>query len=581
MTSSVRPFRDLVQDAFDGRLKLPAFQRNWKWKTDKVIKLFDSLRQRYPVGALLFLKGENEQLGPKEFQGSKVASGATADYLVLDGQQRLTAGIHLFHASGSRQYYLDLARLEELISDRNVLLTDKLSVQNFVRELDDSDGYLQARPAISDPRSLLIKRKLLCTSILADSTELGVSLASYVKAYPGQEDLAYRVIQAHFNLAQTDSIPIIEIDAATQIEAISRIFTTLNTTGQLLTPFELVVSILYPKKIDLSKDIGELRASSTYYPNMDKTGEILLQTIAMFGGVDPKKTNLPKNITADLYSAHKEAAHAALEELGLFLTKNLGAGLDFNGVDLVPYDAIFAPMSVALYRINKLSLKSADRIQAEKKLSRWYVGAALSQRYQEGVHNKQVRDFTDFMEWIESEVEPTWLTETPVPLLLRHSPDGAIGKLIRALINSRVPRDPETKNLVGFGTSTHQTEKHHIFPLKYVPGIEGWKKNDSANVILNVMFLESATNKRWINGNPADHLASAIKHHGPLVVKELYAGQLISDEAFAVLAMPTKSKKEFDEFLSARQKTVQQLISTTFGFAISSNVEVGDEEIED
>ncbi|UQB80118.1 DUF262 domain-containing protein [Pseudomonas shirazica] len=54
MTSSARSFRDLVTDAHDGKLKLPAFQRGWRWRTDKVIKLFDSLRQGYPIGALLF-----------------------------------------------------------------------------------------------------------------------------------------------------------------------------------------------------------------------------------------------------------------------------------------------------------------------------------------------------------------------------------------------------------------------------------------------------------------------------------------------------------------------------------------------
>ncbi|UQB80120.1 hypothetical protein KI429_12865 [Pseudomonas shirazica] len=123
----------------------------------------------------------------------------------------------------------------------------------------------------------------------------------------------------------------IEIESATQIESISRIFTTLNTTGQMLTPFELVVSILYPKDIDLSQEIKDFRERGRYYENMDSTGEILLQTVAMLGGKEPKKANLPKTMSAELYTTHKESAYNALEALGRFLTDNLGAALDSKG----------------------------------------------------------------------------------------------------------------------------------------------------------------------------------------------------------------------------------------------------------
>ena len=92
MTASVKSFRELVDMAHSGRLKLPVFQRNWRWRTEKVKRLFDSLRQRYPIGSLLFLGGEGSDLSPRTFHGG--ASGAPkvpTESLVLDGQQRLTA----------------------------------------------------------------------------------------------------------------------------------------------------------------------------------------------------------------------------------------------------------------------------------------------------------------------------------------------------------------------------------------------------------------------------------------------------------------------------------------------------------
>src|SRR5688500_5038705 len=91
MSASVKSFRELVDHAHAGKLKLPAFQRNWRWRTDKVKRLFDSLRQRYPIGSLLFLGGEGTDLSPRTFQSSAAsASKVAAENLVLDGQQRLT-----------------------------------------------------------------------------------------------------------------------------------------------------------------------------------------------------------------------------------------------------------------------------------------------------------------------------------------------------------------------------------------------------------------------------------------------------------------------------------------------------------
>lgn len=583
MTSSARSFRDLVTDAHDGKLKLPAFQRGWRWRTDKVIKLFDSLRQGYPIGALLFLKGENELLAPRTFEGACVqAPDKAADFLVLDGQQRLTAGIHLLYATGPRQYYLRLDHLIDLFHSKKINFESKDEVVQFVHDLDETDSYIIARPRTIDPRSLLVKRHLLCTSILADSTELNLAILDYIQAYPDRSNFAYRLVIPFFSLAKTDTVPVIEIESATKIESISRIFTTLNTTGQMLTPFELVVSILYPKNIDLSQEIKDFRERGKYYGSMDGTGEILLQTIAMLGGKEPKKANLPKTISAELYIAHKEQAFQSLEILGRFLTDNLGAALDSKGVDMVPYDAVYAPMALSLKEIEARNLKGVEKTNAEKKLTRWYVGSALSQRYQEGVHNKQVRDFEDFKTWLADDASaPSWLLEVTIPRLLRHSPSGAIGKLIRGLINSRSPKDPVSSNNIGFRPGAFPTEKHHIFPTKYLPSIEGWNKGDKGDVILNLMLLESETNRRWINGNPADHIREAEKTQGDAIIAESYRLQFIESTAFNVLKRPTKTKADFEEFLLLREKSIQDHIAASFNFTMAGIEETNEEDDED
>ncbi|MNF14397.1 hypothetical protein D3C80_2166050 [compost metagenome] len=68
-------------------------------------------------------------------------------------------------------------------------------------------------------------------------------------------------------------------------------------------------------------------------------------------------------------------------------------------------------------------------------------------------------------------------------------------------------------------------------------------------MILNLMFLESETNRRWINGNPSDHIGEAGKSQGGVIISENYRLQFIESSAFDVLKRPVKSKADFDEFL--------------------------------
>ncbi|UQB80119.1 hypothetical protein KI429_12860 [Pseudomonas shirazica] len=112
----------------------------------------------------------------------------------MDGQQRLTAGIHLLYATGPRQYYIHLDRLLELCNAKQINFEIKDEVIKFVHDLDETDGYLIARQRTNDPRSLLVKRHLLCTSILADATELSLAILDYLHAYPERTNFAYRLV---------------------------------------------------------------------------------------------------------------------------------------------------------------------------------------------------------------------------------------------------------------------------------------------------------------------------------------------------------------------------------------------------
>lgn len=430
MSAGVESYLTIVRKAYEGRLKLPAFQRDWKWKPSQVSLLLDSLRQGFPIGSFLFLQSNPSiDLAPRNFRGaSDEAKDGVAEELVLDGQQRITAGLEIFFGKGSSHYFIDVKKISSLASERGVNLDDGPSIRNFLADLDAEDGYCKRLRASNDPRSKLIERKLLWTGLLTDDDELERAISDYAKAYPEDESVIRYLIGRNFKPSQDTNIPITTIGGETSIEAISRIFSTLNSTGKMLTPFELVVSILFPQSVNLNDDVVSYRELFPYYARVDQTGDILLQTVALFDGKDTKKASLPKTITAQSYNRYALQCAELLQESAEFISDRIGLGLSASS-ELLTYPVIFTPLAHVWNRLKQSGFGVADEASAKNKLVRWFVGAVLSRRYQQSTHDKQSRDKNDIWRWIvEGDAEqPSWLTETYITNIRSADPDGAIG----------------------------------------------------------------------------------------------------------------------------------------------------------
>ncbi|HEY1616231.1 MAG TPA: DUF262 domain-containing protein [Streptosporangiaceae bacterium] len=82
---------DLVRQIQRGALRIPAFQRDFKWQPSDVVKLFDSLNRGFPVGNLLLWRrpapAQLLTIGPVEIDAPETESALW----VVDGQQRITS----------------------------------------------------------------------------------------------------------------------------------------------------------------------------------------------------------------------------------------------------------------------------------------------------------------------------------------------------------------------------------------------------------------------------------------------------------------------------------------------------------
>src|SRR5690606_1995795 len=116
-----------------------------------------------------------------------------------------------------------------------------------------------------------------------------------------ERGIVRKVVRPHLAPNTDIQVPVIELGSDFDLASISKVFSTINSSGKLLTSFELVVAILYPHEITLEDDVDNFKQKYRYYANMDKNGEVLLQVVAMLSGRSPKKADLPKNIEPEHY----------------------------------------------------------------------------------------------------------------------------------------------------------------------------------------------------------------------------------------------------------------------------------------
>ena len=96
---SIAQLRSLVKA---GRLRVPQFQRSFRWEKQDVLNLIDSVLRGYPIGSLLLWKreagAEHLRIGALD-----VDAGSLPEALwVVDGQQRITSLVNVVDPEGAR-----------------------------------------------------------------------------------------------------------------------------------------------------------------------------------------------------------------------------------------------------------------------------------------------------------------------------------------------------------------------------------------------------------------------------------------------------------------------------------------------
>ena len=245
---------------------LPAMQRPFVWKDDRIYRLIDSLLRGFPIGAVMLWKTATVQRFrrlPRDLDTEAVqvftfetATDSANKYLVLDGQQRLTSLFAAFKGTYNHmRLFIDvLSGSPEGKDPGNEYYDCKFLTAGDAASLSTTNGGA--------------RRHYVPIQDLIKINPVHAAQAAYKKARElGLTELeTERITDIHIRcatiLGNSKSLQVITVDEdpshVTPIEEILEIFVRVNSGGLVLQKSDLLMSLLDLKWNDIQPELQKL-----------------------------------------------------------------------------------------------------------------------------------------------------------------------------------------------------------------------------------------------------------------------------------------------------------------------------------
>lgn len=577
----------LLDEVNLGKTQLPEFQRDWTWDDNRIRGIIASLSQGYPMGAIMRLQYGNPDIKFKYRTIKGVGQrDLTPDFLVLDGQQRLTS---IYQATFSknpvatktdkgkeieRYYYLSMEKCMDENEDRyDAVLpvpADRKIKENFDRDvkLDLSDQQKE------------YAQKMFPVNIVFDSNALMKWQFGYMMYYTGQAD-ALKLLEDFqsevINTIVSYKLPVITLDKTTPREAVCKVFENVNTGGVPLTVFELVTATYATQEFDLRKDWQECKKQirgindtlrTDLLDGIDET--TFLTTVALYtsyidkqagkvGTVSCKKKDV-LNLSYESYVANRDQVLIGYRIARDFLLKYQYV---FRQRDL-PYTTQLIPLAAICAFLGKSKCNEANTISV---LSKWYWCGILGEMYGGANETRYANDIEDVVDEVFGRPNPARTVNSAffasTRLLTLQTRLSAAYKGIMALLYKEKCRDFMNDTTIDIVNSMLESpDIHHIFPEAYCTkkGI----KRQRYNSIVNKTPILPATN-RSIGGNaPSEYTKAILKKVNGLTESELK--ERIESHCVDYSALVAD---DFESYFVDRAKKLLGLIEKAMGKPVS------------
>ena len=586
--------KSLLDDAGNGKIQLPDFQRGWVWDDYRIRGLLASISRGFPVGAIMTLQAGGEiRLKSRMIEGAEAGMASAADVFLLDGQQRLTSlyqsllhkGPVVTHDNRGRRikrwYYVDMMTVMDPEVDREDAI---ISVPEDRRETRDF-----GREVVRDlsSRELEFEQHMMPTEQLLNGMGWLLEYNGYWmnKEHPARSVGEFLPIyqQSVLSAFADYLLPVISLDKETPKEAVCTVFEKVNTGGVTLSMFELVTASFAAQDENFSLrddwDVRRDRLHRAYGVLKGVGGNQFLQAVTLLStqkrrreaiAAEQTQNRIPaincrKNdiLNLDVADYHQ---WADLVEAGFVnAAKFLHTQFIFSGYN-VPYATQLVPMAALFVELGG-ELNPAN---AKAKLERWFWSGIFGEAYGGAVETQYALDLAQVSGWIRGGPEPALVSEAsfiPARLLSLRTRNSAAYKGLYALQMKSGAADWRTSTPLALA-DWHQEniDIHHIFPVAWCARANPPVPSHLYNSIINKTPIDALTN-RIIGGRaPSSYLAKLRNDISPDALDAVLRSHWLDPELLA--------EDSFAECFVERGEAMLELIGNAMGKPIPSGRDV-------
>jgi len=546
----------LVQQASKGTIALPMFQRNFIWSRDDVTDLLRSVLKNYFIGSFLLLRIDPDD---SPFAYRSIAGidrdSIRPDWLILDGQQRLTSLHYVFTAPPLSlkwtkypyRFFLDLKKLDEsdlddaIFSERSdscaELLVDEIQ---FERQIVPFTELRRWEDWLNRYEKWLIGR---------DKDQY---FEQYFPNWKPRWNEVVGVLKQF--LVPTIEIPKIGSGEVDRIAEVCAIFEKMNSTGVALSVYDLLTARIYPHGIDLHRlweetckehDCIQKFAGRDCDP--DPYALFMLRTVALMRGREVKGRSLI-NLSAENFESDWKRADRAMEKALQRIEATNADGFGVFDQKWLPYSTIVPVLAALLDRIER----DGNDARALAGLKAWYWASVFLERYAGSVESITFKDYRDLVQWFQ---DPSYrpevfeqatrnIVQNPNFQLRSTTRRNAVYRGIMNLIAIRGAKDFQADDAIEF----HVLDDHHIFPKAFLSKRHPQAGPVEVNTVVNKTLISALTNRRISRKAPSEYIVELL----PAAHRDqILASHFIEDDALEALL-----SDDYDWFLRARERTL-------------------------
>lgn len=337
ITPQVVHLVDLLKRAKEGRLRVPRFQREYVWRRQDIVDLFDSVVRQYPIGTL-FLWGAQPAPNSRDNIGPLLLPKHEGEVLlVLDGQQRLTTLVGVLLAEEAQW---DASADQD--PGRWVLYFDA-----------KSSGFSHAAAGENPPVHYIP------VSTLLDTVKLFAHVEKMLSSEASRDDVFDWVNKAQevARAIQGYRIPLVEIKTNNLSVAVES-FSRLNKKGRSIGQDEMFSALTYTESttspFHLAMEIDGLQADMVRSGFGAVDRNVLLRAVLTAANLDMYRTDwtrLGDQVKDDVKGGLPKAVDEARR--GLDLARNFLRSVGVYNGRMLPYSMQLVTLSAFYGRCEK------------------------------------------------------------------------------------------------------------------------------------------------------------------------------------------------------------------------------------